>query len=151
MKSFYFPYTDFVKNLTSSIPSHWETKRAKSVFDSINERSEEGKEMLLSVSEHKGVVPRNQLNVTMFMAESYEDFKLCKIGDVVVNSLWAWGRGIGVSEYNGIVSTAYGVFRLKDKLQFNYRYLNYLLRNKGLCFNVFYALKRNLDFTVTIT
>jgi len=130
MTSYYFPYTDFVKKISSSIPPHWETKRAKAVFDSIDERSEAGEEMLLSVSEHKGVVPRKDLKITMFMAESYEGFKLCNPGDVVVNSLWAWGRGIGVSEYHGIVSTAYGVFRLKDKTLFNPRYLNYLLRTK---------------------
>jgi type I restriction enzyme S subunit len=44
--------------------------------------------------------------------------------------LWAWHRGLGVSEYHGIVSTAYGVYRPLKPEQWNHRYLNYLLRDK---------------------
>lgn len=51
-------------------------------------------------------------------------------GDIVINSLWAWHRGLGVSEHHGIVSTAYGVYRPLKPEQWNHRYLNYLLRDK---------------------
>ena len=54
----------------------------------------------------------------------------CNKGDIVINSLWAWHRGLGVSEYHGIVSTAYGVYRPLKPEQWNHRYLNYLLRDK---------------------
>jgi len=126
----YITYKDSIKKIVSSIPNHWKSHRAKDVFDSIDVRSAAGQETLLSVSEHRGVVPRNEMKITMFMAESYEGYKLCEEGDIVINSLWAWGRGIGVSEYSGIVSTAYGVFRPRNENQFNPSYLNYLLRTK---------------------
>jgi len=126
----YITYKDSIKKIVSSIPNHWKSHRAKDVFDSIDVRSAAGHETLLSVSEHRGVVPRNEMKITMFMAESYEGYKLCEEGDIVINSLWAWGRGIGVSEYSGIVSTAYGVFRPRNENQFNPSYLNYLLRTK---------------------
>ena len=50
----------------------------------------------------------------MFKAESYAGYKLCWPGDLVINSLWAWGRGLGVSQHHGIVSSAYGVYRLRE-------------------------------------
>jgi type I restriction enzyme S subunit len=65
----------------------------------------------------------------MFMAESYEGYKLCYPGDLVVNSIWAWMKALGFSEYHGIVSTVYSVYRLRDSRAFNYRYLDYLLRS----------------------
>jgi len=110
-----------------SIPSHWNIKRAKSIFIPINERSEKGNEELLSVSSKYGVIKRNNANVTMFMAESYENYKLCWENDLVINSLWAWQTGLGFSPYHGIISTAYSVFRQKES-ESNCKYLHYLLR-----------------------
>ncbi|HEX8368851.1 MAG TPA: hypothetical protein VF604_09940, partial [Pyrinomonadaceae bacterium] len=103
----YSQYKSIDLNFAEQIPIDWKTLRGKFVFKEINERSKDGKEQLLSVSEHKGVVPRDSINVTMFQAENYQGYKLCKKGDLVINSLWAWHRGLGVSEYEGIVSTAY--------------------------------------------
>jgi type I restriction enzyme S subunit len=51
----------------------------------------------------------------MFKAESYTGYKLCWPGDLVINSLWAWGRGLGFSRHHGIVSSAYGVYRLRPE------------------------------------
>lgn len=113
------------------MPKGWDFKRAKYVFKVINERSKTGEETLLSVSEHYGVIPRDQANVNMFQAESYEGYKLCSPGDLVINSLWAWSRGLGFSEYRGIISTAYDVFRLQNKRSHNYKFFDYLLRTKA--------------------
>jgi type I restriction enzyme, S subunit len=77
------------------IPAHWEVHRAKRSFREVDERSENGEEELLSVSHKTGVTPRSQKNVTMFMAESYEGHKLCRPGDIVVNTMWAWMAAIG--------------------------------------------------------
>lgn len=111
------------------IPNHWIMLNGKYVFTIINDRSEKGEEELLSVSEHYGVRPRSISNVSMFMAESYKGYKLCKVGDLVINSLWAWSRGLGFSDYSGIVSTAYSVYR-PDYTCYNKIFLNYLLRTE---------------------
>ncbi len=95
------------------VPGHWEVKRAKSVFQRIDERSTTGKEELLTVSSARGIVPRKTANVTMFKAESYLGYKLCWPGDLVINSLWAWAGGLGVSRHHGIISSAYGVYRIR--------------------------------------
>ena len=123
----YKKYKDINLPWLKSIPSHWDIKRAKGIFIPINERSQSGKEELLSVSSKHGVIKRENANVTMFMAGSYENYKLCWVNDLVINSLWAWQTGLGFSPYHGIISTAYSVFRL-NKSDKNCRYLNYLLR-----------------------
>ena len=112
------------------IPAHWEAKRAKFLFREVNKRSETGEEELLSVSHITGVTPRSQKNVNMFLAESYEGYKTCAPGDLVINIMWAWMGALGVSEYSGIVSSSYGVYRLKHPDLFRRQYLDFLLRTK---------------------
>lgn len=111
------------------MPEHWDVRRAKYIFKVIDDKTAKGDEELLSVSEHHGVIPRRHANVNTFKAESYEGYKLCKKGDLVINSLWAWSRGLGVSEHEGIISNAYSVYRLK--IPASSRYLHYLLRTEA--------------------
>ena len=111
------------------MPEHWDVRRAKYIFKVIDDKTAKGDEELLSVSEHHGVIPRRHANVNTFKAESYEGYKLCKKGDLVINSLWAWSRGLGVAEHEGIISNAYSVYRLK--IPASSRYLHYLLRTEA--------------------
>jgi len=112
-----------------SIPEHWKIQRGKVLFDCVDTRSSTGNEELLTVSSDRGVIPRKSATVTMFKAESYEGYKLCWPGDLVINSLWAWAKGLGVSKYHGIVSSAYGVYRLKPNVQVNSGYIHELARS----------------------
>ena len=111
------------------VPERWEVKRGKNLFRCIDVRSATGNEELLTVSSARGVVPRRSATVTMFKAESYLGYKLCWPGDLVINSLWAWARGLGVSRYHGIVSTAYGVYRLRRDSDCDARFINELVRS----------------------
>lgn len=111
------------------VPEHWEVRRGKTLFRCIDVRSQTGQEELLTVSSERGVVPRRSANVTMFKAESYVGYKLCWPDDLVINSLWAWARGLGVSPYHGIVSSAYGVYRLRNRQQDNPRFIHQLVRS----------------------
>ena len=65
----------------------------------------------------------------MFEAESYVGHKLCWSDDLVINSLWAWARGLGVSPRHGIVSTAYGVYRCRQGSDLDPRFLHHLVRS----------------------
>ena len=114
-----------------SLPSHWVTKRGKSYLVAIDQRSKAGKEELLTVSSARGVVPRNSAKVTMFKAESYAGHKLCWPGDLVINSLWAWGGGLGVTQHHGIISTAYSVYRSRASAMVNPRFLHELVRSSA--------------------
>ena len=111
----YPSYKDSGVAWLARVPEHWTIGRAKALFRSLDVRSQTGEEELLTVSSKRGVVPRSAARVTMFKAESYIGYKLCWPGDLVINSLWAWGGGLGVSRYHGIVSTAYGVYRPRPR------------------------------------
>src|SRR5262249_15283173 len=113
------------------IPKHWEVKRAKYLFRNIDVRSETGNEELLTVSSTDGIVPRSTKTVMMFKAASYIGHKLCWPEDLVINSLWAWARGLGFSKPHGIVSTAYGVYRLRSEYRSHWEYFNELLRSSA--------------------
>lgn len=113
------------------VPKHWNEQRAKTFFREVDERSKTGQEELLSVSHLTGVTPRSQKNVTMFKAASYVGSKLCRPGDIVINTLWAWMAALGASRHVGIVSPAYGVYRPHRADSFNPAYLDYLLRTRA--------------------
>ena len=112
-----------------AVPEHWTMKRGKALFHCVDVRSSAGEEELLTVSSERGVVPRSSATVTMFKAESYAGYKLCWPGDLVINSLWAWGRGLGVSRHHGIISSAYGVYRLRPIFTEYSDYVHELVRS----------------------
>ncbi len=125
----YSEYKDSGLPWLEKMPSHWVIKRGKSVFDRVDIRSKTGKEELLTVSSSKGVIPRKTAYVTMFKAESYLGYKLCWPGDLVINSLWAWGGGLGVSQHHGIVSSAYGIYRIRNNVVLLPEFVHELVRS----------------------
>ena len=125
----YTEYKDSGIEALGFIPKDWEVLRGKFLFHEINERSENGDELLLSVSEYYGVKPRGEkIEQGDFLsrAESLEGYKKCYPNDLVMNIMLAWKRGLGISKYAGIVSPAYSVFRFNEKV--NPDYIHYLLR-----------------------
>lgn len=124
----YATYKDPGVPWLGEVPEHWEVRRAKSFLREVDQRSRFGEEELLSVSHMTGVTPRREKNVTMFVAESNAGHKLCRPGDVVVNTMWAWMGALGVSKHQGLVSPSYGVYRPLRSADFLSSYLDELLR-----------------------
>jgi type I restriction enzyme S subunit len=112
------------------VPEHWSVKRLKQVFREREERSRKGEELLLSVSAYTGVTPRADVideGDHLSRAETLENYKICYKNDLVVNIMLAWNRGLAVTDYDGIVSPAYCVYRIIDDS--DPRFLNYLVRS----------------------
>ena len=118
------------------IPQHWEVRRAKYLYREVDERSTDGSEELLSVSHLTGVTPRSQKNITMFKAASYAGHKLCRPGDLVVNTMWAWMGALGVSTHAGIISPAYAVYRPRLPESIIGTYMDGLLRSRPYVSNI---------------
>ena len=115
----YAKYKDSGVEWLGEIPKYWEILRGKYVFQEFRERSTTGEEELLSVSEYYGVKPRSEKiseGDHLSRAESLIDYKKCYKNDLVMNIMLAWKRGLGVSNYDGIVSPAYSVFRFKKNI-----------------------------------
>lgn len=111
------------------LPSEWKVLRAKFLFRERDTRSLTGEEELLTVSHITGVTSRAEKDVNMFLAESMEGYKLVFMGDVAVNTMWAWMGALGVSPLDGLISPSYGVYA-PTGTHFTYRYLDLLLRSR---------------------
>jgi type I restriction enzyme, S subunit len=118
------------------IPQHWEILRAKYLYREVDERSASGAEELLSVSHLTGVTPRSQKNITMFKAASYVGHKICRAGDLAVNTMWAWMGALGVSSHVGIISPGYAVYRPHRPDRIVGAYMEGLLRSRPYISNI---------------
>jgi len=118
------------------IPQHWEVLRAKYLYREVDERSNDGNEELLSVSHLTGVTPRSQKNITMFKAATYAGHKLCRPGDLVVNTMWAWMGALGISGHVGVISPAYAVYRPRRPERIVGSYVDDLLRSRPYASNI---------------
>lgn len=110
------------------IPEHWELQRFKSIFTECKSVTETGQEDLLSVSEYYGVARRiDKMEDGEYesRADSLVGYKVCKKDDLVINIMLAWKRGLGFSDFDGIVSPAYAVYRGKNIAP---HYFHYLMR-----------------------
>ena len=146
------PYPEYKESglpWLGKVPRHWVIKRAKSIFQRIDQRSKTGKEELLTVSSKRGVILRKTATVTMFKAESYVGYKLCWPGDLVINSLWAWAGGLGVSNHHGITSSAYGVYRIRENTAMTPAFVHEIARSSSFRWEFKVRSKGILDFTVT--
>jgi type I restriction enzyme S subunit len=113
------------------IPEHWETRRIKHLFKEINERSFDGSEDLLSVSQYTGVTNKSERleeGGMLTNASTLEGYKKVSKDDLVSNIMLAWNGSLGFSPFDGITSPAYSIYRLKTK-DVN-RYFHYLLRTE---------------------
>ena len=111
------------------VPAHWEVRRAKYLYHEVNERSSTGAEELMSVSHKTGVTPRKK-TVTMFRSETNVGYKLCRPGDIAINTMWAYMAALGVARQVGLVSPSYNVYRSIDGEQMNPDYIDPLLRTE---------------------
>ena len=103
-----------------AVPAHWDVERARWLFRERDQRSEDGTEELLTVSHLTGVTPRSEKDVNMFEAETLAGYKICRTGDLVINTLWAWMGAMGVSFVDGVASPAYNVYEPTGRLDSAY-------------------------------
>lgn len=122
-------YKDSGIEWIGKIPKTWEVERIKSLFTERNERDCKGR-TLLSVSQYYGIRPKSETDIAdSHIAESYDDYKEVYKGDFVMNIMLAWNGSYAVSDYDGIVSPAYCVFKFRKASCT--KYFHYLLRANG--------------------
>ena len=104
------------------IPSHWRLIKSKYLWKESFATSENGNEELLSVSQYDGITPAKGDS----RSESLKGYKIVSENDLVINIMLAWMGGLGVSNYSGIVSPAYCIYKLNDDS--NPKFLHYLYK-----------------------
>lgn len=91
------------------IPEHWQAMRCKYLFSERDERSQDGTEQHLSMSQKYGLVPDGQLDERRMLSESYMGGKLCYKDDLVLNRLKAHLGVFALSPQSGVISPDYTV------------------------------------------
>lgn len=118
----YSEYKDSGAKWLGKIPKQWDVIKAKYLWNEVFSFSENGSENLLSVSQYDGVTQAKNES----RSESLKGYKKVAKDNLVINIMLAWMGGLGVSEYNGIVSPAYCVYRLKKAA--NPKFMHYLYK-----------------------
>ncbi|RIK33486.1 MAG: restriction endonuclease subunit S [Chloroflexi bacterium] len=102
------------------VPEHWEVKRCRYIFREVDERSIDGMEEHLSMSQKLGLVPSHLVENKTLISESYAGGKLCRAGDLVLNRLKAHLGVFALSQYAGVISPDYTVLRPIDPAGIEY-------------------------------
>ena len=112
------------------VPQHWEVKKIKYCLRRSAEKNP-GNQTILSLYREYGVVPKDSRddnhNVT---SEDTSNYRFVREGDFVINKMKAWQGSLAVSDFTGVVSPAYYVYRFSAGEIFK-KYFHYLMRIKG--------------------
>lgn len=112
-----------------SVPPGWEVRPLWTEFRRQKVHGD-GTEELLSVYRDYGVIPKASRDDNFNKpSEDLTKYQRVSKGDLVVNKMKAWQGSLGISQFDGIVSPAYFVYKAKGSI--DHRYAHYLLRSKA--------------------
>lgn len=120
------------------IPKEWEVKKIKYLFSLRNERNhlEMDEVQVLSLYTDYGVRKQEDVEFkTGNKVQTVEEYKVVYPDDIIVNIILAWMGSIGVSDFSGVISPAYDIYKPKENICS--RYYHYLFRTHkfaGECF-----------------
>lgn len=120
------PMKDSGVEWIGKIPSDWSTIRVKQLLCERKERSVDGSEVPLSMSQKLGLVPTIMLDSIPNVASSFVGAKRAYINDLVFNKLKAHLGVFSVSKYDGLVSPDYAVYYSTGLADL--KYLEYLFK-----------------------
>lgn len=108
----------------------WEPTRIRFVARRVARRGQPGAE-LLSVYRDYGVIrKRDRVDNFNKPGDDLSQYLVVDPGDLVLNKMKTWQGSLGVSAHHGIVSPAYYVCRLSDRV--HGRFLHHLLRSRPM-------------------
>jgi type I restriction enzyme S subunit len=114
----YPAYKDSGVEWLGHVPEHWELLKLSAVLTEITQRKP-GDLPLLSITREKGVILRDTDNDEEnhnFIPDDLSNYKVLKQGQFGMNKMKAWQGSYGISDFDGIVSPAYFIFNLNQRL-----------------------------------
>lgn len=96
-----------------AIPKHWELRKIKYLFSLSSSKNYLPLEevQLLSLYTDLGVFPHGEQAERGNKAVTADGYMIVHKNDIVVNIILAWMGAIGMSNYNGVTSPAYDIYR----------------------------------------
>lgn len=120
------PMKDSGIEYINQTPENWEITRLKYILSERNSRSSNGKELLLSVSQKRGVLPASEVKRSI-KADTLINYKKVYVNDLIFNKLNPALARFAVSDYDGITSPDFSIYySRKADIQF----LCYLLKTE---------------------
>ena|GEM_PF-4919493 len=124
------PLRDSGVDWIGSVPEHWECHRIKNLFKlrkELNYLPLEEVE-IISLYTDLGVLKNRDIEKTTGnKAHNADGYKHVYKNDIVVNIILCWMGAIGMSNYDGVTSPAYDVYKPNENLVSS-RYYHYLFR-----------------------
>lgn len=123
----YAAYKESDLQWLGSFPDHWTVRPFWTLFRRLK-RCGFQDEQLLSVYRDYGVIPKASRDDNFNKpSDDLSAYQLVEPGDLAINKMKAWQGSVAISEFRGIVSPAYFVFKAEHNEV--PRYLHYLLRS----------------------
>lgn len=125
----YPKYRDSGVEWLGEVPEHWEVAKFRHQFHESAERIEAAVVgPMLSVSGYRGIeVKEYDDENRRRSSEDLVGYRIVRVGQLVVNTMWLNYGGLGVSPYEGHVSPAYRAYDFSGAL--SRRYGHYLMRS----------------------
>lgn len=119
--------TDSGINWVGEYPTSWKSVRVRNLFEIIK-RIEPGlPSQVLSITQ-RGIVPKDLSSNFGQLAESYDGYQRVDVGDFAMNAMDLLTGWVDQSEYDGVTSPDYRVFRFKSGISANAKYYTYVLQ-----------------------
>lgn len=96
------------------IPAHWETIKLRQLLHPVSVKNHPDLP-LLSVVREQGVIVRDVSDKEAnhnFIPDDLSGYKVVRKGQFAMNKMKAWQGSYGISDYTGIVSPAYFIFKV---------------------------------------
>ena len=127
MRAAYPNYQSVRSRWVPRVPQHWSLLRAKNFLREIDDRSKTGKGTRLSMRQHSGLVPHNEVSLKPIEPRHLVGYKKAQPDELVLNRMQAGNAMFFPNRQPGLVSPDYAVFRLlRDDSP---EYLGYLFRS----------------------
>lgn len=119
----------------------WKCPRAKEIFLSVSNKNHNGNLEVLSATQDKGIVQRDQIDIDIkYDKSSLSNYKKVEAGNFVI-SLRSFQGGIEYSAFTGLVSPAYTVLQAKTVISAEFykqffKSENYINRLNGAVYGI---------------
>lgn len=125
------------------IPAHWQMKKIKYIFEIKKDIAGKEGYDILSITQ-KGIKIKDISKNEGQLAQDYSNYQLVDIGDFAMNHMDLLTGWVDVSQYAGVTSPDYRVFRFIDADKYNKEYYLYLMQ---MCYmdKIFYGLGQGVS------
>lgn len=125
------------------IPEHWSVYKIKRIFEICKDIAGHEGIQVLSITQ-RGIVPKDISRNEGQTAADYSNYQIVHVGDFAMNHMDLRTGWVDLSQYEGVTSPDYRVFRIKDHFHFCDRFYKYVMQ---YCYikEVFYSAAQGIN------